>query len=69
MAQNQNSNNKNTQSGVVFTFRLSETLVAVILTAGLSFGGGFVLANSNHNQNVNNCSVQNIPTNTPHKTR
>jgi hypothetical protein len=62
----QNSNyNKNPQSGVTFAFRLSETLFAVLLTGGVSFGSGFAIANSHnqaiansHNQSVN-CSVQN----------
>lgn len=59
MSQNSN-HNKNTQSGIIFTFRLSETLFAVILTAGVSFGGGFTVANSQ--QSTVNCSVQNQST-------
>lgn len=66
MSQNLNQN-KNSQSGITFTFRLSETLFAVILTAGVSFGGGFTVANSqqstgNNQQSNVNCSVQNQST-------
>ncbi len=46
--------------GVSVSFRLSETLIAVCLSAGISFGSGFAVA-SNQNQNVNNC-VQNTST-------
>ncbi|ALF54442.1 hypothetical protein ACX27_18910 [Nostoc piscinale CENA21] len=61
MSQNPNSN-KNLNSGVTFSLRLSETVLAVILTAGVSFGSGLAVAkNSNYqNQHQNvNCSVQN----------
>ncbi len=47
------------KSGVSVSFRLSETLIAVCLSATISFGSGWAYA-SNQNQNVNNC-VQNIP--------
>jgi hypothetical protein len=63
MSQNPNSNN-NPQSGVAFTCRLSETVFAVILTAGVSFGGGLTVAKgsgfpfgNSHNQSLN-CPAQ-----------
>ncbi len=62
-----NSNhNRNPQSeersGVSITLRLSETLFAVCISAGISFGSGLALANS---KKLNaNCSVQS--TSIPH---
>ncbi|GAX35813.1 hypothetical protein [Nodularia sp. NIES-3585] len=45
-------------SGVSVNFRLSETLIAALVSSFVSFGAGVAIAN-NQSQNVNqNCTVE-----------
>ena len=55
MPQNSNySNNKQLKVG--FSLRLSESLLAMLLTAGFSFGGGFMFNSSQKQTSV--CQLQ-----------
>ncbi len=56
MAQKSNSGNPN--SGVSVSFRLSETLIGMCLSAGIAFGSGWAYANQNVNVNQVDCSVR-----------
>jgi hypothetical protein len=50
---------ENEDSGISVKLRLSETLIAVGLSASISFGAGFAVSNvSSHIQNVSTCSSQ-----------
>ncbi len=48
-------------SGLSINLRLSETLLAVILGAGISFGSGFAFANVVNNQNQTQTQNVNCP--------
>lgn len=47
-------------SGLSFTFRLSETLIAVVLGSSISFGSGIAITNSQYQMQITNCNLRQL---------